>query len=169
MLIGQALDAEYCMILELQPDGGHFLLRAGYGWKEGSVGTVELDASRATQAGHTLQSGEPVVVEDVREDSRFTPPPLLIEHGVISSVTVSIQGHSRPFGVLAVDTARARKFSEEEVHFLLAVATGLAMAVDRQRTEPEIQKLAAFAKFNPNPVLEFSSEGKLTFFNESNT
>ena len=29
------------------------------------------------------------------------------------------------------------------------------------------EALAAFAAFNPNPVLEFSSEGKLTYFNEA--
>jgi len=36
---------------------------------------------------------------------------------------------------------------------------------DRKRAEQEIRKLAAFAQFNPNPVLEFSSEGSLTYFN----
>ena len=41
------------------------------------------------------------------------------------------------------------------------------MAVERQRTEPEIQKLAAFRPFNPNPVLEFSAEGKLIYFNDA--
>ena len=51
--------------------------------------------------------------------------------------------------------------------FSWLVATLLAMAVDRHRTEPEIQKLAAFAKFNPNPVLEFSSEGNLSYFNDA--
>ncbi len=39
--------------------------------------------------------------------------------------------------------------------------------MERQRTEPEIQKLAAFAKFNPNPVLEFSSDGRLAYFNDA--
>jgi signal transduction histidine kinase/CheY-like chemotaxis protein len=108
-----------------------------------------------------------VVVPDLEDETRFPATNLLKDHGVVSGATVIIQGHHRPFGVLGVHTARQRVFSEEEVHFLLAIGSLLAMSVERQRTEPEIQKLAAFAKFNPNPVLEFSSEGNLTYFNDA--
>ncbi len=166
-LIAQTLEVEYCKVLELQPDGAYFLLRAGVGWMEGYVGRTLIDAGKNSQAGFTLTSGEPVVVSDLRNETRFQAPELLQEHGVVSSVTVTIQGHNRPFGVLGIDTTRPRTFSEEEMHFLIAVSSVLAMAVDRQRTEPEIQKLAAFAKFNPNPVLEFANDGRLTFFNDA--
>ncbi len=40
-------------------------------------------------------------------------------------------------------------------------------AIVRKRAELEIQKLAAFPKFNPNPVLEFSAEGRMTYCNEA--
>jgi signal transduction histidine kinase/ActR/RegA family two-component response regulator len=166
-LIAQTLEVEYCNILEVQADGQHFLVRSGVGWMEGYVGRTLIAAGQDTQAGLTLVSGEPVVVTDVREENRFKIPDMLREHGVVSSVTVSVQGHNRPFGVLGIYTTRPRIFEEEEVHFLIAVTTVLAMAIDRQRTEPEIQKLAAFAMFNPNPVLEFASDGRLTFFNDA--
>jgi len=38
---------------------------------------------------------------------------------------------------------------------------------DRKRAEKEIRKLAAFPRFNPNPVLEFSADGTLTYFNDA--
>jgi len=38
---------------------------------------------------------------------------------------------------------------------------------DRKLAEKEIRRLAAFPKFNPNPVLEFSADGKLTYFNDA--
>ena len=38
---------------------------------------------------------------------------------------------------------------------------------DRKRAEKEIRKLAAFPRFNPNPVFEFSGEGALTYFNDA--
>jgi PAS domain S-box-containing protein len=38
---------------------------------------------------------------------------------------------------------------------------------DRKRAEKEIRKLAAFPRFNPNPVLEFASDGSLTYFNDA--
>ncbi|MDB6124571.1 MAG: Histidine kinase [Pedosphaera sp.] len=167
LLIAQTLEVEYCSVLELLPDEKAFLLRAGVGWKDGFVGQTRVETGSESQSGYTLISGEPVVVADLGQEKRFKLPPLLIDHGAVSGVTVAIQGHSRPFGVLGVHTTRKRIFSEDEVHFLMAVATVLAMAVERQQTEPEIQKLAAFAKFNPNPVLEFSAEGRLTYFNEA--
>ncbi len=38
---------------------------------------------------------------------------------------------------------------------------------DRKRAEKEIRKLAAFPRFNPNPVLEFAADGALTYFNDA--
>lgn len=38
---------------------------------------------------------------------------------------------------------------------------------ERKRVEETIASMAAFAELNPNPVLEFSREGKLTYFNEA--
>jgi signal transduction histidine kinase/CheY-like chemotaxis protein/HAMP domain-containing protein len=167
MLVAQTLETEYCQVLELLPGGKVFRLRVGVGWKEGSIGRAEIDAGANSQAGYTLVSGEPVVVEDLQAETRFQAAPYLAEHGVVSGATVSIQGHEQPFGVLGVHTTRPRAFSEDEVHFLLAVSNLIALAVERDRTEPEIQKLAAFAKFNPNAVLEFSADGSVLFFNEA--
>jgi signal transduction histidine kinase len=167
LLIAQTLDAQYSSILELQTDGERFFLRAGAGWRDGCVGNVTLDASAHSQAGHTLASGEPVVIPDFGKETRFAVPQLFIDHGVVTSATIVIQGHNQPYGVLGVGTTRERIFSEDDLHFLLATAAALAMAVDRHRTEPEIEKLAAFARFNPNAVLEFSQDGNLTFFNDA--
>jgi signal transduction histidine kinase len=167
MLITQTLETEYCSVFELNPENNHLLLRAGGGWKEGYVNVTTVDTGDTSQVGLTLISGEPVVVRDLSTETRFYAPQYLLDHGVISSVTVAIQGHSKPFGVLGVHTSYERVFDGDEVHFLLSVANLLGMAIDRQRTEPEIQKLAAFAQYNPNPVLEFSSEGTLKYYNQA--
>jgi PAS domain S-box-containing protein len=38
---------------------------------------------------------------------------------------------------------------------------------ERKQAEDTILKLAAFAQLNPNPVLEFTADGSLTYFNEA--
>src|SRR6185503_14645641 len=38
---------------------------------------------------------------------------------------------------------------------------------ERERAEQEIQHLATFPRFNPNPVLEFSAAGAVTYFNDA--
>jgi len=156
---------EYCAVFELQPDGKSLMLRAGVGWNEGCVGRATVEALPGSQAGHTLTTREPVVVTDLRQEPRFTSPPLLTEHGVVSGVSVVVAGRVSPFGVLAAHTTQRRIFTEDEIHFLQALAHVLAAALEGKLTETELQKLAAFAQFNPNPVLEFSADGGLTYFN----
>jgi signal transduction histidine kinase/CheY-like chemotaxis protein len=60
-----------------------------------------------------------------------------------------------------------RKFSEDEVHFLSSVATLLAMAIERHRAGTELQKLAAFAQLNPNPAMELTETGGLSYANDA--
>ncbi|MDD5140963.1 MAG: response regulator [Verrucomicrobiales bacterium] len=166
MLTGQTLEVEYCAVFELSPHG-ELLLRAGTGWKSGYIGKATLLADSRSQAGYTLDAGEPVVVADLREETRFVASPLLVDHGVVSGITVAIPTRGRPFGVFCVYTTKRREFSGDEVQFLLAIATAVGMAVARNRTDAELQKLAAFAQLNPNPALEFAADGSIIYFNES--
>jgi len=50
---------------------------------------------------------------------------------------------------------------------VLGLSGSLTDITERKQAESAIQKLAAFPQVNPNPVLEFSSEGSVTYFNEA--
>ncbi len=167
MLVAQTLELEYCHILELQPGGKFLLLRAGVGWKSGCVGKVVIPADPQTESGFTLTAGEAVVFEHLPTETRFHGSSLLVDHGVVSGITVAIAGHGQAFGTLGAHTSIRRKFTEDEIHFLFSLATVLAMAVERIRTEVELQKLAAFARLNPNPAMELAEDGAVTYFNDA--
>jgi len=164
ILVAQTLEVEYSCVLELQRDN-RLRLCAGVGWKQGLVGKASFAADPNTQPGFTLSAGEPVVADDPQTETRFGATLLLSSHGVVSSVTVAIAEQGQAFGVLGAHTTHRRKFTEDEVHFLLAVATVLAMAAARKRAEAELEKLAAFARLNPNPAMELAQDGALTYFN----
>src|SRR3990172_8729636 len=134
-LVPQTLEVEYCKILELLPDGNAMLLRAGVGWKEGYVGHATVGTGTESQAGYTLLSNEPVIVEDLITETRFSGPPLLNDHGVVSGISTIIYGKNQPFGVLGAHTTRRRTFSKDDVHFLQAVANVIAEAIERKRVE----------------------------------
>ncbi|MBI1808976.1 MAG: response regulator, partial [Gemmatimonadetes bacterium] len=121
-VVARTLEVEYCKILELGADGQTLRLCAGAGWKSGYVEDTTVPAGVGSQAGYTLMSSAPVIVEDLRTETRFAVPQFLVEHGVVSSVSVVIVGQDRPFGVLGADTRRQRAFTDDEVHFLQAVA-----------------------------------------------
>jgi signal transduction histidine kinase/HAMP domain-containing protein len=165
--IAQTLGVDYCGVLELLPSGKALLLRAGIGWKDGCVGHASVDADQDSQIGHSFIFSEPLIVEDFSTKGRFRTPQLLRKHGVVSGVNVVIEGHELPYGVLGVYTASRRTFGEDEVHFLQAMGHVLAAALERIRTEAELNKLAAFAQFNPNPILEFSPDGNANYFNDA--
>ena len=139
-IIAKSLNVEYCKILELLPDGNSLLLKSGVGWKDGLVGHATVGAGTNSQAGYTLLSHAPVIVEDLRAETCFSGHPLLHEHGVISGISVIINGKNRPYGVLGAHTTRKRIFSKEDIHFLQSIANILAMVIERTQGEEEKEK-----------------------------
>lgn len=148
--IADTLEVEYCKVLKLLPEEQVVKLVSGVGWQEGLVGNATADIGRNSQAGYTLLSRDPVIVEDLRSDTRFSGPPLLQEHGVISGLSVIIHGKDGPWGVLGAHTASKRKFDGDDVNFVQSVANIIAEAIRRRRSERELearaQQQAAVAK-----------------------
>jgi len=163
----QILETPCVHVLELQPDKKSLWLRAGLGWKLGRVGRDVVEASGDSQAAFVLTSGEPIVISDMREENRFVAPPLLIDENIVSGICVVIAMRHQPYGVLGAYSPKPRCYTEDEVQFLLAIANALGTAADRLRTETELQKLAAFAQLNPNPAMELTPDGTITYFNDT--
>ena len=70
-VVVETLGVDLAKILELVDEGRSLILRAGVGWNEGVAGRALVDAGRDSQAGYTLLAAEPVVVEDLRAETRF--------------------------------------------------------------------------------------------------
>lgn len=138
-LVGRTLRVEFVEILELLADGAALVLRAGAGWREGSVGRATVGTGSDSQAGYTLGSEKPVLVTDLAAETRFTASPLLREHGVVSGMTAAIRGKERPLGVLGAHTAERRIFGEDDLHFLRAIANVLSVTIERSRAEKRLQ------------------------------
>ena len=132
----EILDVEFVKILELVPGDAELLLRAGVGWREGLIGTAHESTGRNSQAGYALASGGPVIVTDLKSETRFEGPALLHDHGVNSGISVPIAGRDgRAYGVLGVHTALWRRFGEHDVSFLVATANVIAGAIQRRQAD----------------------------------
>jgi signal transduction histidine kinase/ActR/RegA family two-component response regulator/HAMP domain-containing protein len=168
-LASETLDVQLAHVLELQPESGSLVTRAGVGWNagRGRLGSNYIDARGRSQGAFVLRSGAPVVIPDMRQENRFIAPNLLLDHSVVSGVCLVIATRQMPYGMLGVYTNTPRTFSGDEVQFLLAVANSIGMAAERCRTEAELQKLAAFAQLNPNPAMEIAADGNITYFNDT--
>jgi signal transduction histidine kinase/HAMP domain-containing protein len=128
-MVARILEVDCAKILELRPGGDSFLLRAGVGWADGLVGHGLVPAGVCSQAGYTLASSKPVVVEDLASETRFDGPALLHDHGIVSGLSVTISGHGSPWGVLGAHARRRRYFNKEDIDFVRAIANILAAAI----------------------------------------
>jgi GAF domain-containing protein len=132
-LVARALRVEHVTILERSPADERLRLRAGVGWGGGVAGTT-VDAMPGGHVAFTLASAEPVVVEDMAVEQRFTVSPQLLSAGVCSSLSVRIpSGGDVPFGVIGAHATERRAFSGGEIALVEGVAAIVGAAIANQR------------------------------------
>src|SRR5436190_19006138 len=99
ILVAQTLELEYSCVLDLPLEEGPAVFRTGVGWKNLSRGQPVAEVTPGTQIHLALMAREPVVVEDMAAERRFTLVPLFQEHGMVSGMMASIAGRELSFGV----------------------------------------------------------------------
>ena len=139
----RSLDVSYVKVLQYLPDEKCFLVRAGVGWGEGVVGVVRIGADIESPAGYALQTGRPVISNELHKEERFRVPELLRQHGVKSAANVIIKTKENIFGVLEADSRAPRTFAEHDLKFLQGYATLLAFAIEQARLNELHAQLAA--------------------------
>jgi DNA-binding NarL/FixJ family response regulator len=131
--VAGALDAELAHIFRAR-DQATLLLEAGHGWPDGLVGVAALDADAGSPVRLALATGEPLVTDHLASGQRTCGIALLRQQNLVSGAFVGIRTAVHPYGVLGAHSTRRMTFSQEDLHFLRAVANILAMAVDLART-----------------------------------
>jgi two-component sensor histidine kinase len=132
----RGVDTKHVKVLEALPDGTLRVV-AGVGWREGVVGHARLAGTMDSPAGRALLTGEPVVVQDLHQQSEFEISDLLREHGIVSLVNVPIRNGDFTFGVLEVDSRQPVRWSEHDINFLHGFANLVTAAIQRHRMEDQ--------------------------------
>jgi protein-histidine pros-kinase len=139
-LLAEILQVRYCEVLEFEAKENQFLLRAGLGWKPGSIGLATIPVGREFQAGYTFLTLRRAVVDDYSSDTPFILSSLLAQYPIRSGITVHIPGHDQPYGVLGAYSSAPRSFSPEDVNFMRSVATVIATAMQRKHDEESVRR-----------------------------
>ena len=158
-------------MLELLPGGEALLVRAGTGWPDELLSEARIPAGSDSLAGYTLLQSEPVVVEDLHTETRFSGHVLLADYGEVSAMSTVIEGEDRPFGVLGAYSAVRRTFTNDDVRVLRLAANVLSTAIrcfadqqallERERRLADAQRIGHLGNWNWNIVaneLEWSDE-----------
>ncbi|WP_413166764.1 EAL domain-containing protein [Capilliphycus salinus ALCB114379] len=152
-LVAQTLNVQFVNILELLPHGHALLLKAGVGWSSGLVGYARISAGSQSHAGYTLAQKQPVVVEDLRVETRFTGEPMLHNHRIVSGMSVIIGEEDQPYGVLSVYTSTQRTFTTDDLNFAQAIANIIATAIARKQSTDSLYLMERAINASSNGII----------------
>ncbi|MFC4437863.1 MULTISPECIES: PAS domain-containing protein [Natrialbaceae] len=161
--VAETLDVEYATVLELSPGGDEVVLRHGVGWQNEVVDEATIPATLDSRVGYTLHSEEPIIVTDYRTEERFSDPDLLIEHGVVSGISVVIGSAEEPRGVLGTHSTEEREFTEHDANFVQSVANVLATAIENKAAHSQLREIHERIT---NGVLALNEEWEFTHVNQ---
>jgi len=93
-------------------------------------------------SGVVVASGEPLMVEDLAEDTRHDPAHKrgALEQGFRGFVGVPLRAHERVIGTLNIFTKGARRVLPDEVALLSALADQASLAIDKARLLREAEE-----------------------------
>lgn len=139
-LISTTLEVDICTFWERVPDRDTLRLRAAVGLNQSieSVPTIEL--GDGSQIAYAVLHNQPVISENLNQETRFRPSTLAEENGMSSTIAVPVND-GELHGVLSACALSAQKFSQNEVYFLQMVANILSSAIARKQAEAKILQL----------------------------
>ncbi|MEO8893372.1 MAG: GAF domain-containing protein [Coleofasciculaceae cyanobacterium] len=132
LLIAKTLNVQYVSLLELLSNGKSLMIVAELD-QYTSFGQSIVDVATNEEISYVLNSNQPIFLNDLKLKS-CPISPRLQEHNLISGMLVALPHQDRPLGILEVYTKQPHVFSQDDLHFLQAVAHVLATTIERQHS-----------------------------------
>jgi PAS domain S-box-containing protein len=154
-LVQKTLRVDFVSVMEWRPERSELYAIAEHGWPDPTSRGVALGLD--SQSGYTLQTGTPVISEDLRREKRFRLSKIVRNSGALSSISVVIEGSPQPLGVLIALTRNLRAFSQDDVNFLRSMANVLTAAIERGRSEAHVRSAHEAAEAANRAKSEFLS------------
>ena len=124
----ELINAHACYIVLLDGSGRNFIPAAATGNLREAFLTINLDSGEAEMANALLQTGQPLIVDDVRNDSRISPR--IAEYFSITSLMgLPLSADGRKHGVVFLAFNEHHHFTSEEISFVEQAAGHVALAV----------------------------------------
>jgi PAS domain S-box-containing protein len=165
-LTAEALRVELCKILIPRESHEFLYLAAGFGWRPGLIGSLTVEGGTHSQAGYAIRERRPVVVRDLRIETRFTPSTLLSDHHVVAGMSVPMMVHDRVYGVMGAHCKTVRDFTEQEQEFLLSIGNVIATVLERwRREETQLQLYHRLFELAQDGIMLTDTQGHLIEWN----
>ena len=134
-----ALHAHVSSLYLLDRDGAYLTLAATTGLDRFQIGRARVPFGEGV-TGRVAASREPLVIPDVKADTRFLWVRGIDQRRFVASMlSVPLTWHDQIVGVLNVQTEQPRDFSQADVDQLRAIADVLAGIVEKGRQQAEAE------------------------------
>lgn len=168
-LISCTLGMEMAEIFEVLPGGSTLMMLAQAGWEKGYTNRWVMAIEAGSQLQRVLEISVPLAVHDLAGPLAFVPTRSLLEHGVVSSISVAIRTRDGLFGVMGAHTRHKRQFNEHDIHFVESLSNVLAAAVQRRHDEDSVFQAKERAQVTVDAigdaVITVSADGVVDFIN----
>ncbi len=119
-----------CTLMLLDDKGQRLEVKASFGLSDQYVGKGPVSTDKSIS--DTLR-GAPIIIEDAASDPRVQYPQEAKKEGIASIVSVPISLRGRIIGVFRLYTSIPCKFTQDDIHFLIAVAEQSGIAIENAK------------------------------------
>ena len=135
------MDAEASSVYELDEEKNTLFVRLARGEKKGTVERITLNLGEGI-AGLVVQTGKPIVIQDVTKDSRFSNKfDTLTGFKTRSMICVPLVIKDKPMGALQVLNKKSEApFDRADLELLVSMAQQIAVAMENATLYQRLEK-----------------------------
>jgi len=131
-MAARVMHARGCSLMLLDEERGELVLRATQGFSPGYRDRPPLRVGEGV-TGRVVQTGRPIVVEDVRRDPRYRYPDVAHREELCSLLSVPLRVRERTIGAFNCYTGEPHTFTSEEIGLFQTLANQTALAIENSR------------------------------------
>jgi GAF domain-containing protein len=127
--ITEAMQVKGCGIRLLDARTGQLKISAVYGLSSNYLAKGPVDVDHSPIDNEAL-CGKPVIIQDVKTDTRFQYKEAAEREGIVSVLCVPLEVRGEAIGVMRVYSGESDTFREDDIQFLSVLASLAALAIE---------------------------------------
>ena len=144
----EVVDAKGALLRILNVETGQLELSASYGLSERYLSKGHVSTAKVIT--DLCRLNKVIIVEDVQTSPRVQYPREAQEEGIVSMLDLPLTLGNHVVGIIRIFFRDQRRFSEEHLDFLGAIAEQCALAIDKARLiEKQQSRLSVKTRYPP--------------------
>lgn len=136
-IVSEVLHVPFCHVLKYLPKQKKFFSQAGVGWEFHEPMMIQADSKY--WSGYVIQQKEPILFEDIFNETRFKLSSIFTKKKVKSGIGLAISGDKQPYAILGAYSTESYQFSRDDISFIQSIGNILGEMVQWQESQLVLQ------------------------------